>query len=100
MADMNVSLELTTETAETIAHAASRVGQDIPSFLQNYLNQTFYGEAVPRRSLDELLAPFRAQIEESGLTDPQLDALFTQARDGALANRPGNSQYSGIGSVR
>ena len=92
MADMNISLELNTETVEKIARAASCVGQDIPSFLQNYLNQSFGSESISRRSLDEILAPFRAEIDQSGLTDSQLDVLFTQARDGAFADRRRNGQ--------
>jgi uncharacterized phage protein gp47/JayE len=92
MADMNVSLELNTETIEKITRAASCVGQDIPTFLQNYLKQSFAGESMPHRSLNEILAPFRAEIDQSGLADPQLDALFTQARDGAFADRRRHGQ--------
>ena len=92
MADMNVSLELNPETAEKIARAASCAGKDVPSFLQSYLNQSFSGDSLPHRSLDEILTPFRAQIEQSGLSDPQLDTLFTQARDGAFADRLRNRQ--------
>ncbi len=92
MADMNVSLELSTETVEKIARAASCVGQDLPSFLQNYLSQSFASESIPRRSLDEILAPFRAQIDQSGLTEPQLDVLFSQARESAFADRRRNGR--------
>ncbi len=92
MADMNVSLELNPETVEKIARAASCVGQDVPSFLQNYLSQSFSSESISRRTLDEILAPFRAQIDQSGLPDTQLDVLFTQARDAAFADRRSKGQ--------
>ncbi len=30
--------------------------------------------------LDEILAPFRCEVEESGITDDELDALVEEAR--------------------
>lgn len=38
------------------------------------------GLAPPEPTFDEILAPFRRQVEESGITDEELDALFMQAR--------------------
>lgn len=32
------------------------------------------------RTFDEILAPFRREVEESGITDEELDNLFMQAR--------------------
>ena len=32
------------------------------------------------KTFDEILAPFRRQVEESGVTDEELDSLFLQAR--------------------
>lgn len=92
MADMNVSLELSPETVEKITRAASCAGQDLPSFLQSYLSQSFASASIPRRSLDEILAPFRTQIDQSGLSDSQLDGLFTQARGDAFADRRRNGR--------
>ena len=39
------------------------------------------------RSLDEILAPFRAQVEASGIDDQELTRLFQSARDAAAAAR-------------
>jgi hypothetical protein len=33
-----------------------------------------------RQTIDEVLAPFRQAVEKSGITDDELDGLFTQAR--------------------
>lgn len=38
-------------------------------------------------SLDELLAPFRRQVEMSGLTESELDRLFEEAREEAFRRR-------------
>jgi hypothetical protein len=32
------------------------------------------------KTFDEILAPFRREVKESGITDDQLDELFTRAR--------------------
>ena len=34
-----------------------------------------------RPSLDEILAPFRTQVADSGVSDAELDRLFSEARD-------------------
>ena len=39
------------------------------------------------RSLDEILAPFRAQVWSSGMDDQELTHLFEAARDAAAAER-------------
>lgn len=84
---MNISLELTKETAEEVARAAADAGKDVPSFLEEFLKQSFAGERTPRRSMAEILAPFRAEIEGSGVTDGDLDAVFIEAREHAFTNR-------------
>lgn len=35
---------------------------------------------LPEMTLDEAMAPFRRQVEESGITDDELDELFMEAR--------------------
>lgn len=38
-------------------------------------------KAVNRqRTFDEILTPFRQAVEKSGVSDDELDALFTEAR--------------------
>ncbi|MGH9753409.1 MAG: hypothetical protein ACREA2_11555 [Blastocatellia bacterium] len=36
---------------------------------------------APARTLDEILAPFRAQVEASGITDEDLDSFFEDLRE-------------------
>jgi hypothetical protein len=83
---MNVSLELAKETADKVARAAADAGKDVPSFVADFVKQFFTGEKPPRRSVAEILAPFRAEVEQSGTTDEQLDSVF-EARENAFANR-------------
>lgn len=37
-------------------------------------------DLLAEKSFDEILAPFRRNVEESGLSDEALDALFSEAR--------------------
>ena len=88
MEAMNVSLELSQETAESVAQAASRAGQDVPSFLQDFVQKSFSGYPGVR-SLAEILAPFREQVEASKINDSDLDTVFNDARNrAAQAHRP------------
>jgi hypothetical protein len=41
----------------------------------------------PGASLDEILAPFRREIEESGVTDQSLRDFFTEVRDEVRAEK-------------
>lgn len=45
------------------------------------------GRAPRELTFDEILAPFRRQVTESGLTDSELDALFTEARKEVLREK-------------
>ena len=38
------------------------------------------GLSTHEKTFDEILAPFRRQVEESGLGDEELDSLFMRAR--------------------
>jgi hypothetical protein len=89
-AAMNVLLELPKETADKVARAAADAGKDMPAFLQDFVKQSFTDDATPRRSVAEILAPFRAQVEQSGMNDEQLDSLFTSARQNAFTTRHRN----------
>jgi hypothetical protein len=47
-------------------------------------------DLLAEKSFDEILAPFRRNVEESGLSDEALDALFTEARKEASSVRRTN----------
>ena len=38
-------------------------------------------------TFDEILAPFRREVKESGMTDTELDELFTRARKEVFRKR-------------
>ena len=77
---MSISLELDDKTAERVAHAARRAGLDVPTFLQLFVGRSFTEERLPPRSVEEILAPFRNEVFRSGLSDTDLDTVFSEAR--------------------
>ena len=51
-------------------------GEDIAVFAARLLN-----EALTTPKVDELLAPFRKQVEASGMTDAELDGFYQGLRE-------------------
>lgn len=74
---MVINISLPEETEQKILERAARKGQSVESFVGELIRR---GVEQPP-SMDEILAPFRAQVAESGLSDQQITELFTTARD-------------------
>ena len=70
-----LQIPLPPDAEEALRERAEANGEDVSSFaarlLQNALNAP---------SVDELLAPFRRQVEESGISDGELDQLGEELR--------------------
>ena len=77
---MDVTISIAPEVAPRIQRAAADRGQDLASFLEEFVKDAFTGDYSPR-TLDEILAPFRAQVEASGISDEALDAFFEEMRE-------------------
>jgi hypothetical protein len=59
-----LQIPLAPETEEALRERAKANGQDVASYAARLIQ-----EALSAPSVDELLAPFRKQVEESGITD-------------------------------
>lgn len=68
---MTISISLTPEAETKLRRRAARLGQDLSIVASDLLE-----EAVRRPSVDELLAPARKQVAESGMDDRVLDDFF------------------------
>ena len=66
-----VTLRLSDRARAKLAEQASRSGSDISAIASNLIES-----AVTRPTVDEILAPFRKQVAESGMSDGELDAFF------------------------
>lgn len=68
---MTISISLTPEAESKLRQRAARLGQDLSIVASDLLE-----DAVCRPSVDELLAPARRQLAESGMDDRALDDFF------------------------
>ncbi|HVQ37724.1 MAG TPA: hypothetical protein VMS31_09335 [Pyrinomonadaceae bacterium] len=68
---MTINISLTPEAESKLRQRAAVLGQDLGTVASDLLEQ-----AIARPSVDELLAPARKQVAESGMSDEQLDGFF------------------------
>ena len=74
---MTVTLELRPELEEKLRRRALAKGQRLDGYLLDVIER----DADAKRSLDEILAPFRAEVEASGITDAEFDAFIEEIRN-------------------
>jgi hypothetical protein len=73
---MTVTLELEPEVESLLEKRAKADGCEVQDYVKNLITK----EVNRQRTFDENLAPFRQAVEKSGVSDDELDALFTEAR--------------------
>ena len=83
---MDVTIALPAELAPQLELAARRRGRDIVSYIQELVVKE-----VTTPTLDELLAPARAQFAASGLTEAEFDQLFETERQAIWAEKSGKT---------
>ena len=66
-----VALRLSDRARAKLAEQAANSGQDISAVASDLIEH-----AVTRPSIDEIMAPVRKQVAESGMSDEELDAFF------------------------
>jgi hypothetical protein len=73
---MILEVPVNPETEAALRERASARGEDVASYAARVLQ-----EALTAKSVDDLLAPFRRQVDESGATDEELDDLCEDLRE-------------------
>jgi hypothetical protein len=73
---MTITIMLPPDTERKLVERAKRSGQDIETVARQLIERGVTADAT----LDEILAPFRRQVAESGISDKELTALFEEAR--------------------
>lgn len=79
---MTLSVSVSPEAEAKLRERAAASGQPLDVYASRVLEA-----AVTAPSIDELLAPAREQIADSGMSDVQLDALLEEARDDVWQER-------------
>jgi predicted metal-dependent phosphotriesterase family hydrolase len=73
---MTVTLELEPEVESLLEKRAKADGCDVQDDVKKLIKK----EVHRQQTFDEILAPFRHAVEKNGVSDDELDALFTEAR--------------------
>lgn len=66
--ETRVTLRLSEWARAKLAEQAANTGQDLSAVASDLIEQ-----AVTRPTIDEVLAPYRRQVAESGMSDDELD---------------------------
>jgi plasmid stability protein len=87
---MTFSITLPPETEERLRQRAAEAGQSVEGFIRQLLERAVLGPngcqapetgaAPAAKTFDEIFAPLRKEVEQSGVTDEELDRLVEQAR--------------------
>jgi hypothetical protein len=76
---MSITITIPAELEPLILGRAKATGKPVEEVTIGLIAQGLQPQP-PALTFDEILAPFRKEIAESGITDEELDDLFTQAR--------------------
>jgi hypothetical protein len=79
---MTLSISLTPQSEARLRQKAEAHGQSLDVYAARVLEQ-----AASARTVDEVLAPFRKQVAESGMSDQELDTFFEDVREKAYQDR-------------
>jgi len=81
---MSVTLDLPAEAESRLTDAAKRSGKTLEQFATEVLVSVAEAEV---ETFDQILAPFRKQVAESGMTEAELDAFFGEVLEEVRAEQ-------------
>jgi hypothetical protein len=79
---MDMTISIPEDVAARLQEQAARSGQTMPAYTARLLAET-----VKRPTVDDVLAPFRKQVAESGMSDQELDSFLEDVREKAYQDR-------------
>jgi predicted DNA-binding protein len=74
---MTITIRLSDDEQRLLAERASRTGRDLADYVHLLIERDIHGPT----DVDEALAPFRRQVEESRMTDEELGDFFEEVRE-------------------
>jgi predicted metal-dependent phosphotriesterase family hydrolase len=72
---LTLTINLPRDVGTALENKARVSGKDSAAFVEDLV-----AKEVNSPTFDEILAPFRQNVKESGMTEEELDTLFTEAR--------------------
>jgi hypothetical protein len=73
---MTLTIDLKPETEAKLKNRAVALGYGVGDYVEKLIEE----DSERMRSIDEIFAPLHKEVKESGISDAELDELFTQAR--------------------
>jgi hypothetical protein len=73
---MSLTITLKPETEAKVKNRAVALGYDIDGYVEKLIEE----DSERIRSINEIFAPLHQEVEDSGISDEELDEIFTQAR--------------------
>ena len=74
---MTITIRLSDEEQRQLAERAARNGRNLADYVHLLIERDIQGSAA----VDLALAPFRRQVQESGMTDDELGDFFEGVRE-------------------
>lgn len=88
---MTITIDLPSDVEESLKTQAAKEGLPLEDYVTSLVQEGTKRrdriDLLAEKSFDEILAPFRRNVEESGMSDEELDGLFTTARKEASRER-------------
>jgi hypothetical protein len=76
METMTLTINLPKDVGAALENKARQSGRETTEFVEDLITKE-----VQTPSIDEILAPFRRQVEESGITDEEFDEFVEEIRE-------------------
>jgi hypothetical protein len=88
---MTITIDLPPDVEASVKTQAAKEGLPLEDYVSSLVQEGTQRrdriDFLAEKSFDEILAPFRRNVEESGMGDEDLDHLFTDARKEASRAR-------------
>lgn len=88
---MTVTLELEPEVELTATEQAQAEGLPLAKYVESVVREAVFkrqrAQRLSEKPFDEILKPFRDEVEASGMSEDEMDDLFRQARREAAQAR-------------
>lgn len=88
---MTVTLELEPEVELTATEQAKAEGLPLEKYVESVVKEAIFkrqrAQRLSEQPFDEILKPFRDEVEASGISEEEMDNLFRQARHEAAQAR-------------
>lgn len=88
---MTITIDLPPDVEESVKTQAAKEGLPLEDYVTSLVQEGTKRrdriDLLAEKPFDEILAPFRRDVEDSGMSDEELDDLFTGARQEASRAR-------------